>query len=70
LTETWLNNNINDCELGFDNYSLYRADRNYAIGAGVTHLYAISNCNKSGGVAICVRNKLSKIIDVPNTTID
>ncbi|XP_050520711.1 uncharacterized protein LOC126894076 [Daktulosphaira vitifoliae] len=61
LTETWLNNNINDCELGFDNYSVYRSDRNYAI----------SNCNRGGGVAICVSNKfLSKIIDIPNNTID
>lgn len=61
LTEIWLNNNINDCEVGFDNFSLYKPDRNYAI----------SNCNKGGGVAICVSNKFTfKIIDIPNITID
>ncbi|KAL4104572.1 hypothetical protein QTP88_019867 [Uroleucon formosanum] len=61
LTEIWLNNNINDCELGFDNFSLYESDKNYAI----------SNCNKGGGVAICVNNKFTfKIIVIPNITID
>lgn len=28
LNETWLNNNIFDAELGFNNYNLYRDDRN------------------------------------------
>jgi len=28
LTETWLNDNVFDSELGFTNYNLYRNDRN------------------------------------------
>lgn len=28
VTETWLNNNINDAEFRFQNYTVFRMDRN------------------------------------------
>jgi len=32
LNETWLNDNVFDAELGFNDYNLYRDDRNLMYG--------------------------------------
>lgn len=59
LTETWLTNSINNCELGFLNYIIFRFDRyslsnNYIRGGGVligvhkdipSHLITVSQHN-------------------------
>uniref|UniRef100_A0A8D8ZDD8 Uncharacterized protein n=1 Tax=Cacopsylla melanoneura TaxID=428564 RepID=A0A8D8ZDD8_9HEMI len=45
LTETWLNGNYNDAELGLDNYSIYRSDRELIN----------QNLTRGGGVLIAVK---------------
>lgn len=46
LTETWLNADVLDSELGLFNYNAFRCD-----GNGLTN-----SCSRGGGVLICVRN--------------
>jgi hypothetical protein len=41
FVETWLNFNILDAELGFDDYNMFRLDRSDKT----------SNCTRGGGVA-------------------
>lgn len=45
LTETWLNDNVFDSELGFTNYNLYRNDRNN-LSYGKKTRWWCSNCSK------------------------
>ena len=50
LTETWLNEDYADTELGLHSYNIYRLDRNYKTsslkdGGGV--LIAVKNCYSS-----------------------
>jgi hypothetical protein len=47
LTETtWLNDSIFNSKLSFDNYVIYRLDRNINI----------IHCQISGGIAICIKD--------------
>lgn len=48
LTETWLNGDIEDAELGFGGFTVYRRDRNYGV----------LPVNRGGGCLISVSNKL------------
>lgn len=47
LTETWLNDNVFDFELGFTSYNLYRNDRN-----------SLSYGKKRGGGVLIAMNKI------------
>lgn len=47
LVETGLHSDIIDSEMGFDDFTIYRVDRNPVI----------SKCNRGGGVAVCIRKK-------------
>lgn len=49
LTETWLNTDIIDSELGFVNYNVFRLDRSVST----------SSCLRGGGIAICVHKRYS-----------
>lgn len=46
LSETWLNTNVFDVELGFINYNIYRNDRNLSFGK-----------TRGGGVLIAIKKK-------------
>jgi len=48
LTETWLSNDINNAELNFSGYTIFRCDRSIHS----------SNFSRGGGVLIAVRNNL------------
>ncbi|KAL4088880.1 hypothetical protein QTP88_023964 [Uroleucon formosanum] len=52
LTETWLSNDIANAELGFDDYLIFRCDRNALT----------SNCQRGGGVLIAVNKKLRPVL--------
>lgn len=52
LTETWLSNDISNAELGFDEYLIFRCDRNALT----------SNCRRGGGVLIAVNKKLRPVL--------
>ncbi|CAH2004206.1 unnamed protein product [Acanthoscelides obtectus] len=55
LTETWLDADINDCEVFPNNYSVYRSDRKFSA----------LNLRKGGGVAVAVRSEYkSSAIDI------
>lgn len=61
LTETWLNPDIYDPELGFDNYIIYRCDGNSLT----------SSCSRGGGVLIAIRKDFpSKIIPISCNNIE
>ncbi|KAL4153538.1 hypothetical protein QTP88_001371 [Uroleucon formosanum] len=61
LTETWLNINIYDSELGFYNYNVYRCDRNSLT----------SKCSRGDGVLIAIHKSLySKIISINDQSIE
>lgn len=47
LVETWLHSDITDSELGFDDFTIYRVDRNPIT----------SKCSRGGGVAVCIRKR-------------
>lgn len=55
LTETWLNDSINDSELGFNYYYIIRCDRS---------LFS-SNKNDGGGVLIAINKKFKFVIIPP-----
>lgn len=60
LTETWLSSDVFDYELGFDNYNIYRCDRNNLM----------SICTRGGGVLIAVHKDFhSQIISITNLNI-
>ena len=46
VTETWLNDNISDNEILYDDYQIYRRDRQYSHNA------------RGGGILLAVRNTL------------
>lgn len=58
LTETWLYNSIDEAELGFPDYTLFRQDRTYSVGGGVALL--VHNSIQS-----VARPDISKAIDFP-----
>lgn len=61
LVETWLNDSISDAELGFEDYCVYRQDRN---SANSSHL-------RGGGVLIAVRkNLLSRMLRVTVSDVE
>jgi len=61
LTETWLNPDIYDPELGFDSYIIYRCDRNSLT----------SSCSRGGGVLIAIHiDFLSKLIPISCNNIE
>lgn len=56
LNETWLNSNVFDAELGFNNYNLYRNDRILNLGK-----------SRGGGVLIVVnKNIICELLTVPS----
>jgi len=58
LNETWLNDNVFDAELGFNDYNLYRDDRNLMYGK-----------LRGGGVLIAVNKKICyELLHVPFET--
>lgn len=61
LTETWLNADVLDFELGTYNYNIVRSDR-----SGLTN-----KCSRGGGVLIGVHNKwyLSGLITIPYNSV-
>lgn len=48
VTETWLNDSINDAEIGGNNFQLFRRDRNYAV----------SGTTRGGGCLVLVKNDI------------
>lgn len=56
LNETWLNSNVFDAELGFNNYNLHRNDRILSLGK-----------SRGGGVLIAVKkNIICELLTVPS----
>ena len=49
LSETWLDNNVNNSEFTTQNYIIFRKDRNFVE----------TKCSRGGGVLIAVRNNFS-----------
>jgi len=61
FTETWLSKNVNSSELGFNEYNIFRCDRN---------TYS-SNLTTGGGVLIAVDKKLySRCINISDNTLE
>lgn len=61
LVETWLNSSIRDAELGFNDFNVFRMDRNSDN----------SDCLRGGGVLIAVRNCfLSRILKTTVTDVE
>lgn len=61
FSETWLNNNFHDSELGFGDYQIYRQDRKALI----------SSSNRGGGVLIAIRRSLtSKRLAIKNNNTE
>lgn len=67
LVETWLNDSISDLVLGFNNYNIFRLDRNsvnsnFSRGDGV--LIAIRNCLCSRALNISVSSVEQLFVDI------
>jgi hypothetical protein len=61
LTDTWLTENFSNAELGLNDYSIFRFDRNSNT----------SDSRRGGGILIAVKNKLRpNLIVPPNTDVE
>ena len=69
VTETWLNDNVSDCEILNDNYTLYRRDRCGQRGGGVLFAvkktfdsYIVKNLTSHEIIAVCVKGLNTNIL--------
>ena len=53
ITESWVNNDITDAELGLEGYVMFRKDRIGRRGGGVL-LYINNNNNNNNKLGICI----------------